>query len=105
VHQAGLAAQGPVRPGDVPAPSTPGEAPPDNFLVWAILATVFCCLPVGVVSIVFASQVNTKWASGDRDGARQAAQKARSFAIWAVVAGAAGGFLYLVFAVLANAGY
>ena len=27
---------------------------PDNYLVWAILTTILCCLPFGVVSIVFA---------------------------------------------------
>jgi hypothetical protein len=26
-----------------------------NHLVWAILATLFCCLPLGIVSIVYAA--------------------------------------------------
>ena len=30
----------------------PVGPPPDNNLVWAILVTVFCCLPLGIVSIV-----------------------------------------------------
>ena len=29
-----------------------------NNLVWAILTTLFCCLPAGIVSIVYAAQVN-----------------------------------------------
>ncbi|MGB4290272.1 MAG: CD225/dispanin family protein, partial [Dethiobacteria bacterium] len=24
----------------------------DDYLVWAILATIFCCLPFGIVAIV-----------------------------------------------------
>ncbi len=39
----------------------PVGPPPDNNLVWAILVTVFCCLPLGIVSIVKSSQVNTLW--------------------------------------------
>ena len=37
---------------------------PDNYLVWAILSTVFCCLPLGIVAIVKASKVDALWAQG-----------------------------------------
>ena len=30
---------------------------PDNYLALAIISTIFCCLPFGVVSIVYATQV------------------------------------------------
>ena len=30
----------------------PMGPPPDNNLVWAILCTVLCCLPLGIVSII-----------------------------------------------------
>ena len=60
----------------------PGGPPPPNYLVWAILATIFCCLPLGIASIVFAAQVNTKWAAGDAAGARESSEKAKKFAIW-----------------------
>jgi Interferon-induced transmembrane protein len=56
-------------------PTTP---PPPNNLVWAILTTIFCCLPAGVVSIVYAAQVNSKWAQGDVAGAQKASQNART---------------------------
>ena len=36
-----------------------------NYLVQAILTTLFCCLPLGIVSIVFATQVNSKLSVGD----------------------------------------
>ncbi len=61
--------------------------PPANGLVWAILTTVFCCQPLGIVSIVFAAQVNSKWAIGDAQGAYESARKAKMFAIWAAVSG------------------
>lgn len=63
--------------------------PPQNYLVWAILTTVLCCLPLGVVSIVYASQVNSKWAMGDAQGAYDSSRKAKTFAIWGAAAGVA----------------
>jgi hypothetical protein len=57
--------------------------------VWAILATILCCLPLGVVSIVFSSQVNSKWAMGDAQGALKASNNARNFAIASAVSVAA----------------
>jgi len=56
-----------------------------NHLVWAILTTLFCCLPFGIVSIVYASQVDGKRAAGDINGAREASRKAGLWAIWAAV--------------------
>ena len=52
-----------------------------NHLVWAILSTLFCCLPFGIVSIVFASQVDGKRAAGDIAGARDASAKAKFWAL------------------------
>lgn len=51
-----------------------------NHLVWAILATIFCCVPTGVVSIVYAAQVNERIAAGDFAGARESSQKAKTWA-------------------------
>lgn len=61
-------------------------APPPNYLVWAILSTVLCCLPLGIASIVFAAQVNSKWAMGDIAGAQASSEKAKKFAIWSAIA-------------------
>ena len=44
-------------------------APPKNWLAESILVTIFCCLPFGIVGIVNASQVNSRFASGDYDTA------------------------------------
>ncbi len=52
---------------------------PDNALVWAILSTVLCCLPFGIVAIVKATQVDTLWAAGNYDAACQAASDARKW--------------------------
>ncbi|WP_353951269.1 CD225/dispanin family protein [Knoellia sp. S7-12] len=65
----------------------PAGPPPSNFLIPAILSTIFCCLPVGIAAIVFAAQVNGKWSSGDQAGAIESAAKAKKFTIISVVAG------------------
>ena len=51
-----------------------------NHLVWAILVTIFCCLPFGIVSIVYAAQVNGLVAAGDVSAARQASENAKMWA-------------------------
>lgn len=50
--------------------------PPKNWLVESILVTIFCCLPFGIVGIVNAAQVNSKYASGDYNGAANASKEA-----------------------------
>ena len=50
-----------------------------NYLVQAILCTLFCCLPFGIVSIVYAAQVNGKVAAGDYLGAQAASNNARTW--------------------------
>jgi hypothetical protein len=87
-----------------PAYGQPVGAPPQNYLVWAILSTLFCCLPLGIASIVFAAQVNSKYAAGDLAGAQESSDKAKKFAIWSAVAGLIVAVLYLVIIVLAAAG-
>lgn len=78
----------------------PAGTPPPNYLVWSILSTIFCCLPFGIASIVFAAQVNGKWAAGDVNGALESSKKAKLFAIIAAVAGIVVGLLYVVFFVV-----
>ena len=70
-----------------PTYNSPMGNPPDNNLVWAILCTVFCCLPLGIVSIVKSSKVGELWARGDMAGAQKAADDARKWAIWGAVIG------------------
>ncbi|MBO2458523.1 CD225/dispanin family protein [Actinomadura violacea] len=78
-----------------------GGTPPSSHLVWAILTTLFCCLPAGIVSIVFAAQVDSKWSSGDHAGAVNASEKAKTWAIVSAVAGAVVLVIY-VLAALGN---
>jgi len=58
-----------------------------NNLVWAILATLLCCLPLGIVSIVYAAKVDSLVAAGDVPAAHRAADAARNWAIAAALSG------------------
>jgi hypothetical protein len=48
-----------------------------NYLAQAILVTLFCCLPFGIVSIVYAAQVNGKLQAGDVQGAISSSNSAK----------------------------
>lgn len=73
------------------------QTPPSNYLVFAILATIFCSKIIGIVSIVFAAQVNSKWYAGDVEGAINASKNAK---LWAWISVAVGGGLVIIFAML-----
>lgn len=62
------------------------EVVPNN-LVWAILTTLFCCLPLGIVSIVYASKVDGLRAAGNLPAAWEASRKAKTWAIWSALIG------------------
>ncbi len=75
---------------------------PDNYLVWAILSTVLCCLPLGIVSIVYAAKVDGLYASGDYSGAKEASDKAKQFALISCVAGIVVSVLYCLILILSG---
>jgi hypothetical protein len=77
------------------------QTPPPNYLVFAILATIFCCQILGIISIVFAAQVNSKWNAGDIQGALDASRNAK---LWAWIAFGSGLILGLIAMLLAAFG-
>ena len=52
------------------------EKPPKNWLVESIIVTILCCIPFGIVGIVFATKVEGLWNSGQRDAALKASRDA-----------------------------
>lgn len=67
-----------------PPANTPASTPEvPNHLAWAIISTVIttclCCLPIGIVAIVFSSRVNGKLAEGDIEGARRDSENAKTW--------------------------
>ncbi|QIA06739.1 CD225/dispanin family protein [Draconibacterium halophilum] len=74
------------------------QYPPSNYLVFAILATIFCGKIFGLVAIIFAAQVNSHWSAGNYDAALSASRNAK---LWAWISVAAGIAWALIFTMLA----
>ncbi|HEY3466780.1 MAG TPA: CD225/dispanin family protein [Amycolatopsis sp.] len=85
----------PNYPGGQPGGYQPGP-PPSNYLVWAILTTIFCCLPFGIVSIVKSTQVNSLWAQGQTAAAQEASEAAKKWAIISAIVGVVLAVLYVI---------
>lgn len=77
----------PAAPLQVTGTVVPPAAAVPNYLVFAILATVFCCLPAGVPAIVYAAQVNGKLQMGDVAGAQIASNNAK---LWCMISAGLG---------------
>ena len=81
-----------------------GYNPPGNYLAPAILTTLFCCLPFGIVSIVKASQVNSLWSSGRYEEAQRASADAKRWAWISFASGAAVIAIYIVAIISSGSG-
>lgn len=76
-------------------PYGPGQqGPPPSYLAWAIISTLCCCMPFGIVAIIYASKVNSLWLRGDVSGAQKASQRAQLWTILAIVIGLIFQFFY-----------
>ena len=77
----------PVRAPAHSAPRRQPKSPPNRrdvpsiptHLTGAILTTLVCCLPFGLVAIGYASSVSSKLAVGDIAGAQEASDKAETW--------------------------
>lgn len=58
-----------------------------NYLVFSILVTIFCCLPLGIVAIVNSTSVDKKLRMGDYNGAVDASKKAKTFCLISLIIG------------------
>ena len=68
-----------------------------DYLVPAILTTIFCCVPFGIVSIVYAAKVNGQIAQGDVEGAKRSSEQAK---LWAWISFGVGIAVYSIFIIL-----
>jgi len=89
----------------VPLQATGVVLPPgvtvQNYLVFAILATVFCCLPAGIPAIVYAAQVNGKLQAGDLAGAQAASNNAK---MWCLISLGLGLGIIVLYVILIMVG-
>lgn len=63
------------------------QYPPRSYLAFAVLVTIFCFWPTGIVALVNALRVNSLWKTQEHDKARKASRRARN---WGLVSLAIG---------------
>lgn len=80
----------------VPPPLIPIRRDIPSHMCMAVLVTLFCCLPFGVVAIVKASQVNALAAGGNYAAAEEASDSAESWAYWSMGLGLLANIICLV---------
>ncbi|WP_159942216.1 MULTISPECIES: CD225/dispanin family protein [unclassified Nocardiopsis] len=78
---------------------SPGGPPPDNGLVWAIVA-IFCCWPFAIPAIINATKVHDLWNRGDQAGAMQAQAQTKKWTKLAFILGSIGYVLSIGFYIL-----
>lgn len=71
---------------------------PQSYLWLGIATTLLCCLPAGIVSIVFANKVDNLWNQGDHQGAKEASDKAK---MWGIISAGVGFVINLLGFILA----
>jgi hypothetical protein len=84
--------------------NAPATGRPKNWLVESILVTIFCCLPFGIVGIINAANVNSRFDAGDLDGAVRASNEAGKWTKIGFFIGIAIGVIYALLMVLGVAG-
>lgn len=67
------------------------------YLILSIISTLCCCLPFGVVGIVFSAKINSAMLAGNLEEAQNNAKMAR---IWIIVSFASGLLTWLIYMVL-----
>ena len=75
-----------------------------TYLIFAIISTLLCCLPLGIVAIVYACKINSLQRNGDYAGAQNAAKKAKIFTIIGTVAALVVSIFYIIFAIVIGIG-
>jgi len=91
-----------------PALQQTRKYPPKTWLVESILATLFCCLPFGVVGIISAAKVESRFYAGDEEGALLASADARRWTLisfWVGIACCLAVLAYYVFVIVLAVGF
>lgn len=71
-----------------------------NYLVFSILVTIFCCLPLGIVAIINSSNVDKELVKGNYEGAVNASKQAKLFSIIGLVVGGIISLGYIIVTII-----
>lgn len=77
---------------------------PSSYLALAIISTILCCLPTGVVSIIYSTKVNGLYADGKYEEAKKASRHAKTWGLVSIGIALFGWIIYILFFGLAFLG-
>ncbi|MEJ6791858.1 MAG: CD225/dispanin family protein [Lacinutrix sp.] len=72
---------------------------PSNYLALAIISTIACCMPLGIVSIIYSTKVDSAYNDGNYELAESSSKKAKNWGIAGLSTGVIAIVLYLIFIV------
>lgn len=72
------------------------------YLVLSIITTICCCLPFGIVGIVYSTKINSAMSAGNYEEAQRSARTAK---IWIIVAAVVGVIANIIMAVMMYMGF
>lgn len=69
---------------------------PGSYLALAIISTILCCLPTGIVSIIYATKVNSLYEDGNYNEAIKASKNAKTWGLVSIGIAVLGWVLYIL---------
>lgn len=77
---------------------------PGTYLLWSILATIFCSFIPGIIAIVFSTSVSSRYYAGNFEGAEKASRYAQIWIIVSIVVSCVTNTLYLPLMLMGSLG-
>jgi uncharacterized membrane protein len=69
---------------------------PNSNLALSIISTILCCLPTGIVSIIYATKVNSSYEDGNYDEANKASKNAKTWGLVSIGVAVVGWLIYIL---------
>lgn len=67
---------------------------PNSYLALAIISTILCCLPTGIISIIYATKVNSAYEDGKYEEANKASKSAK---LWGLIGAGIAAFGWIIY--------
>lgn len=79
-----------------------GQYPPcpPTYLVWSILSIFLCCIPLGIVAVIYSSKVRPAYDRGDYAGACRASETAMWWLIATIILGLISAPFFFIFSLM-----
>lgn len=82
-------------------PENEAKSPmPKTWLIESILVTLFCCLPFGIVALIYSSRVESRFFAGRIAEAQEASRSARTWVLVSLFTAIGSFFIYLLFMIV-----